>query len=260
MSQNLIVAVSGGKWAGKTTFCATLSLGLTKYFWNVFLVNGDRFLPAHDMWGIQNEVKEGFPVESIGNILSYPDLTEDYIKQRVIYLPVNKIYHPGNDKVKIGLMGYLVDDDCELYQPISGNAAQSFLNEVKKCFQITIVDCTLPQMDSLTEKALMCADIVITLLEPNCVGFGIFYAQRSFKKNHLPKDRLNITIASKVDDNNAVGAFEETVGIRFDKRRLPFTQEAREKLNSLNLFSEYKGEYGDTVADIAKRIMEVAAE
>jgi hypothetical protein len=97
-------------------------------------------------------------------------------------------------------------------------------------------------------------------LEPNCVGFGTFYAQRSFRKNHLSDDRHFITVASKVDDNNAVEEFEEAVGIRFDKRRLPYTLEARDKINSLNLFSKYKGEYGETVADIAERIMEAAKE
>ena len=254
MSRNLTVAVWGSNGAGTSTFSAALTLGLTKYFWNVFLVSGDKFLPAHDMWGIQSNVNERLPVESIGSILTYTNLTKEYIKERVIYHPEHR------DKAKIGLMGYLVDDDCQLYNPISGNAAQSLLNEVKKLFQVTIVDCTLPQTDSLTEKALQYADIVITLLEPNAAGIGFVNAQSSFIRNNLSDGRRYIFMAAKVEPDSAVAEFEYRLGIRFDKLRLPYTKQAREKFNKLELFKKYDGDYRQTVDGIAERIMEEAKE
>jgi hypothetical protein len=250
MSRSLIVAVCGGKGAGKSTFAAALTQSLTRYFYEIFLVSGDRFMPSFDLWGVQNNVSGDFPVKSIGKILSYPDISDEYIKKHVIAYPGKK------EKSHIGLMGYLVDDDCELYGGISGNAAGSLLYAAKRLYQVTIVDCTLPQTDKLTERALLQADVTITLLEPNALGCGGYYSQQSFIRRNMSDGRARITVASKVGDDNAIGEFEDITGVRFDRLYLPYTKQARDKLNSLDLFSEYGGAYGDAVAGLSRRIKE----
>jgi cellulose biosynthesis protein BcsQ len=249
MSHNLTVAVWGNKGAGKTTFCAALAQTLTQYFYSVLLINADVMLPAFAIWGIVPDVKkaekENRKVESIGSILSEMDLTAEYIRNRISY-------HPDNNK--ISLAGYFTNEDCEQYDPISGNAAKSLLNEVNKLFQVTIIDCTMPQTDKLTEKALQYADIVLIMLEPNCIGIGFLNAQSKFFRRNFADGRKYIYLTAKVEPTSEVIEFEYQMGIKFNKQKLPFTQQTRDNLNKLELFQKYDGEYGNTVEIIAERI------
>lgn len=251
MMKNITVAVWGGSGAGKTTFSAALSQYLSSYFRSILLVNADRFSPAFAMWGVvpdrKKAEKENLIVESLGKAMNCSDLTADYLRQRIVIHPENK---------KIGLLSYLPDDDCERYDPIGGNAAQSLLNETKKFVQVTVIDCTNPQIDLLTEKALRYADMIIYLLEPNCRGVCFVNAQNSFIRRNLSDGRRYIFLAAKVDPESAVTQFEYLLGIRFHKTRLPYTEQARDKLNRLELFKKYNGEYGNTVDSIAKMIKE----
>jgi hypothetical protein len=250
---NLTVAIWGNKGAGTSTFCAALAQSLSKYFRSILLISGDMYQPAFSIWGVvENPIKEGkenLKMDSIGHILSCPDLTAEYIKKNVIV-------HPDNNC--IGLMGYLANDDCERYSPVNGNAAQSLINIAKRFSQITIVDCTLPQTDSITDIALQYADIVITMLEPNPSGIGFVSAQNSYIARNLSDERKYIFMAAKAEPDSAIAQFEYQLGIRFHKRRLPYTHEAIEKLSRLELFRKYSGEYKETVDAIAEQIREEA--
>lgn len=253
MNRNITVAVWGNKGVGKTTFSAALAQCLTKYFRAVLLIDSDVIQPAFTMWGVvvdeNSAEKENLKVESIGKILTNHNLTDEYLKHRILYHPDNKY---------IGLIGYQADSDFVDTDPVEGNDAQSLLHETKSMFQITIVDCTLPQYDMITEKALQTADIVIILMEPNCIGIGFLEAQRSFIRSNLIDDRQYIFVAAKVEPASAVTQFEYRLGVKLDKNNLPFTQQARDKLNTLQLFKKYDGEYGATVENIAAQIKEAA--
>lgn len=251
MSRNITVAIWGSNGAGKTTFSAAVAQELTKYYHSVLLVSADRFSPALALWGIPGDpdraIKEHRKEESFGRILNCPNLTEQYIKERIIP-------HPGNDR--IGVLGYFANEDCESLNAPDGNAALSFINEAKRCMPVTIIDCTVPQTDFLTEKALEYADIVILLLEPNAEGIGFVYAQNSFIRRNLSDSRRYIFLASKVQPDSAVSKFEYSLGVRFEKKQLPFTDEAPYKLNRLELFKKYNGAYADTVAAVSLMIKE----
>lgn len=255
MSRNIIVAVWGSRGAGKGTYSAALAQCLSRYFRAELLINADVMQPAFAMWGViwdeDSSEKENLKVESIGKILTNHNLTEEYLRHRILYHPDNKY---------IGLMGYQTNDDCEATDPIEGNDAQSLLNETRKMFQVTIVDCTLPQTDKITENALQVADIVIILLEPNCLGVGFLKAQSSFIRHNLVDNRQKIFIAAKVEPTSAVKQFEYRLGVRLNKFNLPFTQQARDNLNTLSLFQKYDGEYQTAVESVAERIKEVAEQ
>lgn len=254
MSKNLIAAVWGGKSAGKTIFSAALASRLTKYFINVLLTGADRFMPSFACWGVfpdeDKYKKEGVPLESIGEMCKCQNLTGDYIKKRLIFHPENR---------KISLAGYFANEDCKLNDPIEGNTAQSFLNEFRKIAQVTVVDCTVPETDMLTEKALKCADVVILLLEPNAAGIGFYNAQYSFIHSNFSDGRRYVFLASKVTSDSAVTQFEYQIGIHFQKERIPYTYETTRKLNRLELFRPYDDEYA-TAVDRAARIIKEEAE
>jgi hypothetical protein len=246
MSRNILVAVWGGKSAGKTAFSAALTRQLTKYFMAVLLSSADKFMPAFAAWGIvpdkEKAKKEGRVIESLGEMQKCPNLTGEYIKKRLIS-------HPDNNRIM--LSGYFAGEDCELYNDIDGNTAQSLLNEFRKIAQVSVIDCTIPKTDMLSEKALQCADVVIILLEPNAAGIGFVGAQNSFIRRNLSDGRRYVFLASKVSPDSAVAQFEYQLGIRFFKNRIPYTYETTRKLNRLELFKPYDGEYADTVDAVA---------
>jgi Flp pilus assembly CpaE family ATPase len=155
-------------------------------------------------------------------------------------------------------MGYQANSDVEAFDPITGNAALSLLHEVKKMFQVTIVDCTTPKTDEVTDKALKYADVIIVLLEPNCLGVGFLKAQRSYIRNYFSDDRSYIFLAAKVEKISALDDFEKRLGVMFDNN-LPYTQQARYKLHTHELFEKYGGDYGKSVDSIANRLKEEAS-
>jgi cellulose biosynthesis protein BcsQ len=241
---NITVAVWGNKGAGKTAFSAALANSFSKYFSSILLVSGDKYSPAFSAWGIRTN-SDDKRTKSIASLCALPDITEDILKKHIT------LCHDNNN---IGLCGYLTTDDCELYESISGNAAQSFLTATENVSQITVVDCTIPQHDRITEKALKNADVVIILLEPNANGIGFVYSQNSFIANNLTDDRKYIYLAAKVTPNTAVNEFETRLGITLSEHRLPFTFDTISKLTSLELFKDYSGEYKETVDSVAKDI------
>lgn len=255
MSRNISVAVWGNRGAGKGTFAAALADALSKRFHSILLVNADCFQPAFSMWGVAPDEdlaeKEGRKIESIAQTLSCPNLTDEYLRHRLQYLPSNK---------NIALMGYLTEDDYEKYSPILGNDAQTMLHEAKKLFQVVLIDCTNPQQDKVTEKALQNADIVVMLLEPNCLGVGFLRAQSSFIRGCLSDTRPVLFLAAKVDERSAVDEFERRLGVRLEKKRLTYTDQARAKLYASDLFSAYQGEYGEAVSALCERIIQEVKE
>lgn len=246
--KNTLVAVWGSQAAGATTFSAALSAALSAYFSKILLVSADKYSPAFAKWGIPNDDKSK-RTASIAKICALPDITEDIVKRHITVCPYNE---------KIGLIGCLTNDDCELYEKITGNAAETFLSAAKRTSEVTVVDCTIPQHDRITEKALKEADIVIILLEPNAAGIAFVYAQNSFIAHYLADDRKYLFIAAKVTPTSAVDEFENKLGLNLDSNRLPYTFEATEKLSALKLFENYNGEYQRTVNGVAEYIKEVA--
>lgn len=253
MSRNVSVAVWGSQGAGKTSFSASFAQTLSHRFHSILLANANAFQPAFSLWGVVPDAnkaeKEDLKVESIGKILSVPDLTEEYLRHRVLYHPDNR---------NIGLIGYLTGDDCAAYEEIQGNAAQAFLAEAKRIFQVTVVDCCLPQYDKVTERALQNADVVILLIEPNSMGVAFLRAQAGFIRRNLSDGRRYIFLAAKTEASTAVEQFEYRLGVRFNSR-LPYLSQIRYNLDCLHLFESYNGEYGETVDKMVKTIIEEAS-
>lgn len=253
MSKNITVAVWGNNGGGKTSFSSAITKELTKYFHSVLLVSADRFNPSMAVWGVPSDSekakRENRKEESFGRILNCPNLTEQYIKERIIP-------HPENDK--IGVLGYFANEDCETLNPPDGNASISFINEVKKSIPVTVIDCTIPQIDFMSEKALEYSDVVIILLEPNATGIGFVYAQNSFIRRNLSDSRKYIFLATKVQPDSAVAKFEYSLGIHFEKDQLPFDLDVQKKHNRLEMFKSYSGGYADTVSKVSLMIKEEA--
>lgn len=246
---NIVIGIWGGPGTGKSTFTAALAYTLSKNIRSVLVCSADPAVPAYAIWGVtagmETAAKAYEFAEPLRRVLTCPDLTPDYIKARIA--PHPKIRN-------IGLLGGFIEDTYEQYLPVSGNAAESFLLNVKKFAQITIIDCIVPQQDRLSMSALESADIVFTLIEPNGLGVGFLNSMRNvFEKT---KAGRNLFIAAKADEISPVEQFEYYRHVHFDFR-LPYCDEPRLKRERLDLFSEYKGQYGDTVEGAAAIVREV---
>lgn len=256
--KNVTIAIWGNPGSGKGTLAAAIAHTLTKEtgFRAVLLASSDAMTPAFAIWGIepegprQNDEVEDFRPKSIAGILSYPDISDIYLRQRTII-------HPGNKS--IGLMGYFTGESIDKYDRISGNAAQSFLLEARHFSQVTMIDCAQPQTDQLTLKAIADADLTIVLLEPNARGEAFYFAQRNVFERSLTNRKKRVFVASKVRQSSPVEPFETATGIRFDNMLLPFTFEAVDRLDRGDLFAKYKEPgYQKTVDNLASQIREAS--
>lgn len=248
-----LIAVWGSPGAGVSTFCAALAKGLSRYFNYLLLCSADPFVPANALWnvlsGTEKAGSELGQAESIREILSCPDLNADYIKARV---------SPHPNIRQLGLLGCFVREQYEQCDPVNGNAANTFFSCVRQFSQITIVDCMQPQLDTLSLVAMEQADMVITLLEPNAYGLAFTSAQRRILSSLSGMEHTYI--AAKVAPTTPMAAFEVSIGFHFDGLILPYTQEVRNRLEQLELFGKYGGQYGKTVDSVVDRIRRDADE
>ena len=236
----IVIAVCGNKGAGKSTFSAALAHVMLKYYSSILLCNADSASPAFAMWGILAE-EENPKAEPINKVLTNPDLSPLFIQQRTVLGEKN-----------IGLMGCFINQAYEEYGAIHGNAAESFLAQVRKFSQVTIIDCITPQIDALSAKAILNAEVVLSLLEPNALGVAHLHAQSHFMSD-LDSGRV-VYISAKTETSADIAAFEYHMGVKFSYQ-LPYTHEAREKLEKLELFSNYtRKDYQMVVDDVAAKI------
>lgn len=252
--KNIIVAVWGSPGAGTSTFCPALAKSLARHSSYMLLCNANPFIPAYVSWGILAGVEQVGTkwenAEPLRRVLSCPNLTAQYVAKRLVFHPNIK---------QIALLGGFINERYEQYDQVGGNAANVFLDCVREFAQITLVDCMQPQLDALSVKALEKADLIITLIEPNAVGTAFTMSQLHILKALSKLPSRKIYLAAKVDNLTPVPDFENQTGIHFDAV-LPYSDEARAKLELVNLFSEYGGVYGKTVKDAVQAVREVMAD
>lgn len=234
-----IVAVWGEPGAGKSTFSAALAQRLSNDYNAVLVVNPDPIVPAFSMWGVDKD-----DIPSIGETLNYPELTQTFIRR-------NTVVYPDNDK--IGLMGYLSKESIERHDPIERNSAKKLLNLAKEFAEITIVDCCLPQTDTVSYEAIFSADAVITLVEPNGRGIGFYFSMSPIFSYLEKADIQHAFSAAKIRGESPLTQAEEVIGKKFDAK-LPFVKEALDHMDERNLFVKYAGVYQKEIDRLAERI------
>lgn len=257
--KNLIIAVWGSPGAGTSTFSAALTKGLTKFSSFILLCNTDPFIPAYAVWNILAGTKEADArlenAEPIRRLFMSGNITPAFVQKRLAFHPNFK---------QIALLGGFSHERYEQYDTLCGekateaksNAVNAFLGCVREMCQITVVDCMQPQIDVFSLRALEKADVIITLIEPNARGVAFQYSQAHILSSMKQLSSEKIILAAKVGHATPVEDFEYGTGIHFDAR-LPYTQDARLKLECLSLFSEYGGEYGKTVNAMVQAVKEV---
>ena len=241
MMKEKIIAIWGATGTGKSTLSGALAQRLSKEIDTVLVVNADPYVKAFTIWGVDAD-----NLPSIGETLNHPELTQKYIRSRTTALP-------GNDK--IGLIGYLPKDNIERFDPISLGAAKTFLSQVRDFSEITIIDCCLPSADMLSYSALLEADIIVSLIEPNCRGVGFYFSMASmfehFKNLQLQK---HILVAAKYRSESPIEQVENDIGQAFDVN-LPYTTEAMDRMDERNLFVKYGEPFQHAVNQIANEIL-----
>lgn len=247
--RGLIVCVWGQSGTGKTVLSAALAARLAKEI-NVLLISGDKVNPAYAQWMPDDGGKK---IESIASILDNSRIDRDYLCTISGDQPYRIFPFPENER--IGLMGYLKDDDIERYNPIEETAAERLYNVARSFVDVTIIDgVSNPESDALTATAIKAADIAIVMIEPSAKGIGYFCTMHNWimRSNVAPRHLL---IASPVDENSAIETVENTAGVQLFGI-LPYSDEVRRKSNECKLFSQYKKTYSEHLNRIAELIEE----
>lgn len=252
-----VIVVWGQNGSGKTTFAAALAISLAQGIHgkgsenSVLLVNSDPLTPAVSEWLKKSESAN---IPSLGEVLNYPNITSEYLfeidekkdPKRIIFF----------DKW-LALMSYTLDTRLERYDAIEPDAAQGFISTARSQIDYLIIDGTSnPNYDALTRAGLKSQDddsFVITLVRPTTGGCGFIKSLGKWIENKPPH---HLVLASPVEMSSGISSLENAAGIELFAT-LPFTQEARQKGNECNLFSEYKGKYQEPVRHIATFIEEV---
>lgn len=252
MMRGLIISIWGQNGTGKTALSAALAARLAREI-NVLLVSGDKINPAYAQWLPDDRGKK---IESIASILDNSRIDRDYLCTISFDQPYRIMPFPENERV--GLMGYLKDDDAERYNSIEESSAGRFLEVVRSFVDITLIDgLSNPTEDALTSTAIQTADFVITLIEPSAKGVAYLSTMQSW----IAKSRIaprHLLLASPVDENSAIETVESTSGVQlFDI--LPFSDEVRKKSNECRLSTQYKKAYAKPVDRIAELIEEELA-
>lgn len=250
--QGFIVCIWGQSGTGKTVLSAALAGCLARNI-NVLLASGNKVTPAFAQWLPDDRGKK---IESIASILDNSRIDRDYLCTISPDQPYRIVPHPDNER--IGLMGYLPDDDVERYNPIEESSVERFFTVARSFVDVTIIDgASNPADDALTSLAIQTADFVITLIEPSAKGVGYLRAlQNWIARSHMAPRHL--LIASPVDENSAVETVENTAGVRlFDI--LPYSDEVRKKSNECRLFTQYRKAFAEPVNRVAELIEEELA-
>jgi MinD superfamily P-loop ATPase len=247
--RGLIVCIWGQSGTGKTALSAALAARLAQEI-NVLLASGDKVNPAYVQWMPDDKGKK---IESIASILDNSRIDRDYLCTISVDQPYRIVPFPDNER--IGLIGYLKDDDIERYNPIEGTAAERFLNVARSFVDVSIIDGVAnPADDALTSTAIKTADIVITMIEPSAKGVGYLCTMQNWitRSNIAPRHLL---LASPVDESSAIETVENTAGIQLFGI-LPYSDEVRKKNNECRLFTQYKKAYAEHLNRIAELIEE----
>lgn len=242
--RNIIVAVHGGNGVGKTTFSAALARSLSAIYNGVLVISPDIYNPAYASMLPEDH---GEQIESLGRISDNPYFGTEFVQTILTPLPTNDA---------IGILGYCKDENAEKYNLIEENIALRLLETVRQFAEVTIVDCSNPHYDNISHMALLNADVVFTLIQPDIKGIGWYNANKTVITQCDDGHTKHCILASPTH----IEAPTETVsGVMhqafFDI--LPFGEEPYQKLNEGRLFSKYNSKYAIPVTHCAEIVKEV---
>lgn len=243
--RNIIVAVHGGAGAGKTTFSAALAAALAsiKNISAVLLISPDVYNPAYATLFPRDK---GMRLESLGRLADNPYFDQDFVKKCLTPYPRNEA---------IGILGYLKDDNVEKYNRIEENLAIRLLDVARSFAEITLVDCASPYEDAISHMALLKADVIFSLVEPNVKGVGNYLAEKSIYGAIDGVPAKHLFLASPTHSHAPVEDAASVIGHPFYDV-LPYTEEASVKLSNGDLISKYNSRYAVPVSRCAGIVRE----
>lgn len=232
-----VIVITGVGGCGKTTFSAALAAKLAREGYGTLLINSDTRVPAFGMW-----VPDDAPQISLGKLLEKrsPDITEI---AEAIHIPLGL-------NENLALLGYLKGEKSDQYSPASEDDAAFFLRAASDLADVTIVDGT-DDGDGLTASAIKGAVLRVRLLEPTVRGF-LYMQSRPPEKDAMK----SIWVACPWWYADPVDKMAQMLCASFTAR-VPWSQEAREKLNEGFLFRPYREKrYRTAVEQVAAAVKE----
>jgi energy-coupling factor transporter ATP-binding protein EcfA2 len=235
-----VIVITGVGGCGKSTFAAALAAKLAREGYGTLLISPDTHVPAFGMW-----VPDDAPQISLGKLLEKhsPDIAEI----------AEAIHIPPGLKENLALLGYLKGEKSDRYSPASEDDAAFFLRIASGLADVTVIDGT-GDSDGLTAAAIRESALRVRLLEPTVRGF-LYMQSRPPER----ADRKSIWVACPWWYADPVDKMAQMLCASFTAR-VPWSQEAREKLNEGFLFRPYREKrYRTAVEQVATAVKEVTA-
>lgn len=240
---NIIAAVYGGNGVGKTTFSAALAAEASGFCGKIILASPDVYMPGNALLMPHDK---GVQQESLGTLADSPQFGDEALLRAVT---------PYRKNGNIGLLGYLKDDNADQYNRFDENLSLRLLSAVRRLAEITIVDCANPYEDALSHMALLNADLVFILIEPNSKGVLSYLAQKTLSSAVEGLTAKKVYLASPAHAYSPVEDVAYVVGHPFYDL-LPYTEEANTKLCDGDLISKYRSRYAAPVCRCAGLLRE----
>ena len=143
----------------------------------------------------------------------------------------------------------------EKYNRFDENISLRLLSAVRRLAEITVVDCANPYEDALSHMALMNADLVFILIEPNSKGVLSYLAQKTISSPSKGLRQKKVYLASPAHAYSPVEGVAYVIGHPFYDL-LPYTEEANSKLCDGDLISKYRSRYATPVCRCAGLLRE----
>lgn len=220
---SILVTITGSPGCGKTTFASALASALAKRGNHVLLASADFRCPALGMWASGERT-----VVSLGRLLtSVPDLTAQDISGNVTVSETNSY---------LALAGYAAGEKADFYNPINEREAAGFLAAAGDLADITVVDGT-DYGDALTEVSADEANIMITILDADPRGQLWIRSRPDNPPRNQGQKQLLIPFQRNSFD--PLDSILKSMGIKAFAV-LPYTDEARHKMDECALFEPYR--------------------
>lgn len=232
-----IVVIRGIGGCGKTTFAAALAARFAHAGVHTLLVSPDTRVPAFGMW-----IPADQPHTSLGKLLESQAFNPEVM--------ASAIFIPHGLRENLGLLGFLKGEKSDQYSPVSEDTATSFLRTASELADLTIVD-GMDHGDMLTATAIKGAVLQVRLTEPTVRGFLSVQSQPPEKTGEK-----SIWVACPWRYPDPVDELIRKMSVSFTAK-VPYSQEAHEKLNEGRLFEPYREKrYRAAVQRVAEAVKE----
>lgn len=233
---NTLVTITGSPGSGKTTYASALSSALAKRGNHVLLASADFNCPALGVWASGEKT-----VVSLGRLLTFvPELTAQDISGNVTVSEANPY---------LALAGYAAGEKADFYNPINEREAAGFLSAAGELADITIIDGT-DYGDALTEVAADEAQFSITILEAD--PRGLLWLRSRPDRTPRNQNQRQLVIPFQRNSFDPLDSILKSMAIKAFAV-LPYTDEARHKLDECALFEPYRNKPYRLAVDAAVR-------